>query len=71
MLGVAPGIMPDVGDVVDIHGEQRELSGNRPPAEVSPGGRCVTPLYLMSGLGADGTAHHERRPHPGREQLGL
>jgi hypothetical protein len=32
-------IMPDIGDVADVHGQQCELAGDRPPAEVSFDGR--------------------------------
>src|SRR5215472_8724339 len=59
MLRVALGIVPDVGDVANIHSEQRKLAWDRLPAEASLHGRGVTLLYVRISLGAYGTAHHD------------
>jgi len=50
MLGVAPSVVPDVGDIVDIHGKQRELTRDGPPSQASRGGRSITPLHAGTGL---------------------
>src|SRR5580700_10849075 len=59
MLGVAVGIVPDVGDVANIDSEQHKLTRDRLPAEVSLDCRGVMLLYIGISLGADGTAHHD------------
>jgi hypothetical protein len=59
MLGVAPGVMPDVGDIADVHGKQRELTRDGLPAEASRDGRGITPLQVRTGLEAHPAAHHD------------
>jgi hypothetical protein len=59
MLGVAARIVPDESDVADVDAEQRELSGHRPPAELSPGGRGVSPVHIRGGFAPGRTAHHD------------
>jgi hypothetical protein len=50
VLGFCLNVMPDIGDVADVHGQQRELARDRPPAEASSGGRGVTPLDRTGGF---------------------
>jgi hypothetical protein len=35
VLGVAPGVMPDVRDLGNVHGKQGEFAGDWPPAKVA------------------------------------
>ena len=59
VLGVAVDVVPDVRDLGNVHGEQGEFTGDRPPAKVSLSGSGVTPLPVMSSLDVDGTADHD------------
>src|SRR5436190_18540742 len=58
VLGVCL-VMPDIGDVADVHAQQCELAGHRPPAEAIFDDGGVTPLDITGGLGAVVGAHHD------------
>lgn len=52
MLGVASGVMPDVRDIVNVHGQQREFARDGLPAEARRDRRGVVPLDVVSSLAA-------------------
>ncbi|HEX3489011.1 MAG TPA: hypothetical protein VHU92_06695 [Streptosporangiaceae bacterium] len=59
MLGTALSVVPDVGDVVNVNGQQHELANHRLPPEAGRSGGGVPPLNLEIELLAHGTAQHD------------
>jgi hypothetical protein len=56
MLAAGIRVVADIGHIVNVHGEQRELTHHGPPADLG-GHRCgAAPLHVVIIFGMHGPA---------------